>query len=151
MKRPLTPAAAKFLALGVLSPSKREKSRQEVVELQTVKLQTKERNKDMNLVIKQRRFVQGLKKLSIVLMLGVFLAACSSEVPETLESQAKWAVPHYNPNGSLSGHIHWLDQELHDEIVDIIIAKGGVPSPSNVDSVYDCLDKPSWWPGCGRF
>jgi hypothetical protein len=146
MKTPLTPTAAKFLALGVLSPSKREKSQQDVVELET-----HERSKDVKAVVKQRKLVQGLKNLGIVLLLGIFLAACSSAASpkEELESQAKWAVPHYNPNGSLSSHIHWLDQELYDEIVDIIIAKGGAPSPSNVDSVYDCRNKPYWWPGCG--
>jgi hypothetical protein len=150
MKKPLIPVAAKFLALGVLSPSKREKSQREIVELETVELKTNERSKTVNVVVKQKRkFVQELKSLGIVLLLGIFLAACSSETPETLRSQAKWAVPHYNPNGGLSGHIHWLDQELYDEIVDIIIAKGGIPSPSNVDSVYDCRNKPYWWPGCG--
>lgn len=145
MKKPLTPAAAKFLALGVLSPSKREKSQQEVVELET-----NERSKDVNLSVKQkRRLVQGLKSLGILLLLGVFLAACSSETPETIKAQAKKALPHFNENGSLSGQIHWIDQELYDELEWVIIQNGGIPSPSNMDRLYDCRNKPSWWPGCG--
>lgn len=88
-----------------------------------------------------------VKSLVTISLVGVLLAACSSAATpeEELGAQAKVAVPHY-PLGS---KIHWIDQELYDELVDIIIAKGGIPSPENVDNLYDCRNKPYWWPDCG--
>jgi hypothetical protein len=133
MKKPLTPATAKFFALGVLSPSKREKSQQDVVELET-----HERSKDVNVVVKQKRgLVQRLKNLGIVLLLGIFLAACSSAASpkEELESQAKIVVPHY----PLNGRLHYLDPELHWELWKISVQNGGTGSPQEIDELYHKL------------
>ena len=132
MNQPITSSQAKFLALGILSPNKAETLQQEVTEREV-----NERSAGVKQVVKKdkRRLGQGLKSLGMVLLLGVFLAACSTKTPEDIEAQAaRLALPHHPPGTS---KIHWLDPELYWELQKISIKNGGTGSPSEVDSLYD--------------
>jgi hypothetical protein len=127
-----------FLALGVLSPG-RERMTETLLRQASPPVPsttgTFER-KTMKPVVskRQRGLVTRLKSLGMVLLLGIFLAACSTETPEDLESQAvKKALPHF----PLNGRIHWLDPELYWELQKISIQSGGTGSPREVDALYD--------------
>ena len=45
-------------------------------------------------------------------------------------------IPHFDRWGKWTGRTHGIDIWLYDEIVDVILDKGGLPTPRNVDRVY---------------
>ena len=50
--------------------------------------------------------------------------------PEKIE------IPHFNQWGQWTGTFHSIDYWVYAGIVDAILAKGGLPTPRNVDHVY---------------
>jgi hypothetical protein len=59
----------------------------------------------------------------------------SDTVAETKSTQ-KIYLRHYGPGGPLW---HLIDFELYSQIIDYILAKGGLPTQENIDSVYDSM------------
>jgi hypothetical protein len=144
----MTSTAAKFLTVGVLSPSRTEIPLQDLMELEA-----NEKREGVRQVLKKvnKRLEKSLKSLGMMLLLGIVLAACSAKTLEDKKPQAAkvalahyhppiGALPHYDPpRGVFSGHTHWITREHYLDLQNIILQKGGDPSLSNVDSLYDSL------------
>ena len=82
--------------------------------------------------------------ISLAAMVLLSLASCNTtppipdNVPNSsnpgIETRGTVKIHHYGPGGP---GFHAISTALYWEIIDIILAHGGVPSEQNIDSVYD--------------
>lgn len=123
------------LALGVLSPGRERMMENQLCQATLNPLASPTTGKSERKSMKHFRKGHSVFKSLSIMLLGIFLAACSTQTPEGLEPQAvKQALLHY-PLGT--SKIHWLDPELYLELQKIAIQMGGAGSPREVDALYD--------------
>jgi hypothetical protein len=82
--------------------------------------------------------------ISLAAMVLLSLASCNTSPPipdntqissnPGVETRGMVKIHHYGPGGP---GFHLVSTALYWEIIDIILAHGGVPSEENIDSVYD--------------
>ena len=92
--------------------------------------------------------MKNIKWIGISLAATVLLslASCNTTLPipdqqpssdVAVETKGKKVtLHHYGPGGSA---FHLIDIALYWEIIDIILAQGGIPTEENIDNVYDEL------------
>ena len=85
--------------------------------------------------------------ISLAAMVLMSLASCNTTppIPENTQVSSntsvetksqKISIRHYGPGGPA---FHLIDIALYWEIIDIILAHGGMPTQENIDNVYDAM------------